>query len=358
MVDAQSLVADAALHDIRAQLATANAHGQPVSLRGGGTHSFLRPPVGPAVLELAAYAGVVAYEPSELVVVARAGTLLCELETRLAEHGQRFAFEPPRRSSAATLGGVVSAGLAGPARPYTAAVRDHVLGVRLMNSQGELLQFGGRVMKNVAGYDVSRLVTGAWGVLGPLMEIAVRVVPAPAAERCLRWSLSLEDARAWMREAGGRFLPLSGLCYDGAHLHVRWAGSPAAVEAAAAALPRVAVEETADFWRQLRDWALPFFADPRALWRLVLPPNAPALGLPGSWLWDWGGAQRWLKTDVSPAEVMACAVAAGGYASPFDAAYGLRSGGLSQVQRALQARVRRSFDPHQLFNPELSPQDD
>ena len=358
MDGAQDSLARDALADIRARLALALAERQPVSLRGGGTHDFLRPPAGPVVLALSSYAGVIAYAPSELVIVARAGTPLVEIETLLAQHGQCLAFEAPRGSAQSTLGGVISTGLSGPARPYTASVRDHVLGVGLLNSQGELLQFGGRVMKNVAGYDVSRLVTGAWGVLGPIMEIAVRVVPAPATERCLRWPLSLEAARAWMREAGGRFSPLTGLCHDGEYLHVRFSGSAAAVAAAAEALINVASEETSDFWRQLRDWALPFFADGRALWRLVLPSNAPNLALSGSWLWDWGGAQRWLKTTATAAEITACAAAAGGYASAFDANYSLLNSGLTAVQRALQARIRHSFDPLQMFNPELSPQDD
>lgn len=354
MTNARDPQAEEALAEIRASVLEAVASRSPLSLKGGGTKQFLCPEPAGKVLSLAGYAGVVDYAPSELVLVARAGTLLVEVETLLAANGQQLAFEPPRTGPASTLGGVVGAGLSGPARPYAASVRDHLLGVMLMDCEGRPLRFGGKVMKNVAGYDISRLVAGAWGSLGPVLEIALRVVPRPGSERCFAWEVPLDAARQWMQAAGGRASPLSGLAYADGALSVRFSGSTAAVEEASEHLPAAARPTDTAFWAALRDWRLPFFSRPGPLWRLVVPPASPPLALEGEWLWDWGGAQRWLNSAAPDAGIQAAAKACGGHARRVDAQFARRESTLPLVQRQLEARLRQGFDPHQLFNPELA----
>ena len=354
MNDADTPESALALEEIRAGLREAVSSKQGLSLVGGGTKAFLRPPSQSPVLSLTAYRGIVDYAPAELVAVVRAGTPLQTLTDALAGEGQQLAFEPPHTGAASTVGGVISAGFSGPARPYTAAVRDHVLGIKLLAVTGEVLRFGGRVMKNVAGYDVSRLVVGAWGAFGPVLEVALRVVPKPAVERCLCCALPSAEAWPWVARSLSRHWPITGLCYDGTQLHLRLAGSAAAVESACRALGAQLGEESPEFWARLRDWQLPFFADPRPLWRVVLPLAAPDPGLSGLTLTDWGGAQRWLKTDAPPDEIRTRVAAAGGNAWPFDRRFATRSRDLQPARLQLEARLRHSFDPDGIFNPELA----
>ena len=339
------------LEEIGARIREASGAGQPLHLLGGGTKSFLVGEPRTTCLPLGDYRGIIAYQPSELVIEARAGTPLVEIENLLGAHGQVLAFEPPRFGPASTIGGVVSAGLSGPARPYAGAVRDHVLGVGLLDPSGTLLRFGGRVMKNVAGYDVSRLVAGAWGTLGPIAEVAVRVAPRPEQVLALAWSADAAFALSRMNELARQSWPLAGACFDGSRLRLRLAGTSAAVAAAVEALQPEFLEEGAGFWDALRDFRLPFFADERPLWRLAVPPAAAPLMLPGDSLIDWGGAQRWHKTDASAAEIHGAASRAGGYAQPFFAADIAQYTPLSPVQRALEARLRTSFGAAGLFNP-------
>jgi len=339
------------LDEIGARIREASSAGKSLQLLGGGTKSFLVGEPRTPCLPLGGYRGIIAYQPSELVIEARAGTPLLEIESLLAEHGQVLAFEPPRFGPASTIGGVVSAGLSGPARPYAGAARDHVLGVGLLDPSGTLLRFGGRVMKNVAGYDVSRLVAGAWGTLGPIAEVAVRVAPRPERVLALAWDADAAFALSRMNELARQSWPLAGACFDGSRLRLRLAGTGAAVAAAVDALQPETLEEALGFWDALRDFQLPFFADERPLWRLSLPPAAGPVALPGDTLIDWGGAQRWLKTDAGAAEIHGAARRAGGHAQPFFAADVAQYASLSPAQRALQARLRTSFGAAGLFNP-------
>jgi len=332
------------------QINDSAASKQGLQLAGGGTKHFLNPPSAAPRLSLADYVGIIAYQPSELVIEVRAGTRLDVIEHTLAVQGQRLAFEPPRFGPASTIGGVVSAGLSGPARPYAGALRDHVLGVTLLDAHGRLQRFGGRVMKNVAGYDVSRLAAGAWGTLGPVAELALRVAPRSSAEASIAWSMTPVDALRRMTELARTAWPLNGACFDDGVLRVRLAGSLPAVEEAVLALAPERVEADAGFWQDLRDCRLPFFADATPLWRLAVPPATPSLNLSGRMLLDWGGAQRWLKSELPAAQIQAAARAVGGYAQPFFAAEAHAYAPLSATQRALQARIKAVFDPAGLFN--------
>ena len=336
----------------------ASAGGESLRLRGGGTKDFYGGPLAGEVLELREYAGIVSYEPTELVVTARCGTPLSELEAALAERGQMIPFEPPHFGAEATVGGCVAAGLAGPRRaangPYYGAVRDYVLGCVLVDGRGESLRFGGQVMKNVAGYDVSRLATGSMGTLGPIVEVSLKVLPVPVACATLRFALDEADAIAKLNEWGGRPMPVSASAWHDGTLTLRLEGAEAAVDASCATLGGTSADEgvAAQFWQGVREQVDPFFSAPGPLWRVSVPPTAAPLALEGRQFLEWGGALRWWKTEAGASEVRAAAKAAGGHATLFRG--GDRSSGvfapLDPVLARLHRNVKAVFDPAGVFN--------
>ena len=337
---------------LQAAVAAARSNGTALQIVGAGTKGFLgRPPVG-APLSLMGHAGILSYEPTELVITARSGTPLADVEAALAKHGQMLAFEPPHFGPDATVGGCVASGLSGPRRPYGGAVRDHVLGVRLLNGRGEVLRFGGEVMKNVAGYDLSRLMVGAMGTLGVLLDVSIKVLPRPPVEVTLRQASTAARAIEAMNRWAARPLPLSAAAFDGEHLHVRLSGTDSGVRAARSAIGGEAVEDGDGFWQRLREHRHAFFESPLPLWRLSVPPATPPLNLPGKALVDWGGAQRWLLGETPAGQIRAAAAGAGGHATLFR--NGDRSGDafhpLARPVAALHRRLKAAFDPDGLFN--------
>lgn len=359
---------DSALAQTQERVRAALADQTPLRVRGGGTKDFhgARPLAG-QLLDTRALTGIVAYEPSELVVTARAGTPLAELEALLAAHGQCLPFEPPHYASGATVGGMVAAGLSGPARASVGAVRDYVLGVELINGRAELLRFGGQVMKNVAGYDVSRLMAGSWGRLGVLTEVSLKVLPVAPAEATLRFACTQAEALARLNAWCGQPLPLNASCWveEGGQgtLYLRLRGAQAAVQAACRTLggERQDGSAAAD-WQACRDQRLPWFAQRapgQALWRLSVPDTAGVLALPegvGAPLVEWHGALRWVQAPPACGPALhAAALAMGGGAMLFRAAgaYETGAGGHFDPQdpaaAAVQARVLQAFDPHGIF---------
>ena len=326
--------------------------GTPLAITGGGTKHFLGRLTQAEPLDVSGHRGIVTYEPTELVLSARGGTPLDTVNAALSEHGQMLAFEPPGFGAAATIGGTIAAGLSGPARPYAGAARDFVLGTRVLNGKGEALRFGGEVMKNVAGSDVSRLMTGALGTLGVLLEVSLKVLPRPAAVRTVAFDVSgteaIERCNAWAAQP----FPVTGACHDGERLRVRLAGTESGVAAAAAALGGETCDGDA-FWPSLREHALPFFAKAGVpLWRISVPPGADLEVSGGDALVDWGGALRWLRTDAPAQDVRALAERAGGHATLFRG--GDRTGDvfhpLASPLRRLHERVKAAFDPVGIFN--------
>lgn len=332
-------------------------------IRGGGTKDFYgaASPAGAEVLDVSAHAGVVAYEPKELVLTVRAGTRLAQVERVLAGERQMLPFEPPyfgnfdpadASRSPATIGGVVAAGLSGPRRPYAGAVRDFVLGVRIVNGRGEDLAFGGRVIKNVAGYDLSRLMAGALGTLGVITEISFKVLPKPGAEATLVFELDQAAAIEQVNRWAGQPLPLSATAWQDGVLRVRLSGAPAAVDAARAKLGGAAADGAA-YWDDLREQRLPFFAGEAALWRVSVPQTAEPL-LPGRpQLVEWGGGVRWLRGDAEPLEVRTAAERAGGHATLFrggDKAVGVFHP-LPPALAKIHRRLKAAFDPEGILNP-------
>ncbi|CAG9176269.1 hypothetical protein LMG23992_03193 [Cupriavidus laharis] len=341
----------------------------PLRLRGGGSKDFYGQAMDGELLDTRAYHGIVEYDPAELVITARCGTPLAEIEAALAEKRQILAFEPPHfaaagQPSAATLGGAVAAGLSGPRRQSVGALRDFVLGTQMMDGHGEVMSFGGQVMKNVAGYDVSRLLAGSLGTLGLILEVSLKVLPAPFDDATLRFAMSQAEAIDRINQWGGQPLPIAASAWHEGVLHVRLSGATAAVQAARARLGGEAVgqEEGVAFWQSLREQTHAFFAPAlqgRTLWRLAVPPTSAPLDLPGSQLVEWGGGQRWWLPDTGldgnhAGLVRGIAQAAGGHATLFrngDKSVGVFTP-LASPLAAIHARLKATFDPAGIFNPQ------
>lgn len=332
----------------------AAAARSPLRIRGGGTKDWYGQAFEGELLDTRGYAGVIDYEPTELVITARCGTPLAEIEALLAGHNQMLAFEPPHFGEHATLGGAIAAGLAGPRRATSGAVRDFVLGAKLLDGKGDVLSFGGQVMKNVAGYDVSRMLAGSLGTLGLLLELSVKVLPRPVAETTLRFRMGELDAIRKLNDWGGRPLPISASCWSDGVLALRLSGARAAVDDAIRSLGGERMPDCSLFWADLREQRHPFFSGEGALWRLSLPPTTPPLALGGAQLIEWGGAQRWLRADAQQAQAIRREVAAkGGHATLFrggDKSVGVFHPLQPGVAR-IHGRLKAAYDPAQIFNP-------
>ncbi|MGZ5194183.1 MAG: glycolate oxidase subunit GlcE, partial [Ramlibacter sp.] len=337
----------------------------PLRIRGGGSKDFYGEPVAGELLHTTPFAGVTSYEPSELVVTVRAGTPLADLESLLAGQGQCLPFEPPHFGGGATVGGMVATALAGPARASVGGVRDYVLGLTMINGRGELLTFGGQVMKNVAGYDVSRLVTGSLGTLGVIVEASLKVLPKVPAEATLKFEMKQAQALRSLNEWGGKPLPLNASCWvedaGVGTLYLRLRGAVAAVDAACRILggERQDNAQVAADWQACRDQCLPWFAErgERDLWRLSVPQTTPVLDLPDAPLVEWHGGQRWLR--VAPGEgerLREIAARAGGHATLFAPGGGREQQAphhfapLAPPLARIHRELKREFDPAGILN--------
>ena len=345
------------LQEFRERIAAAHAARTPLRLRGGGSKDWYGGAGEGELFDTRAYRGIVDYEPSELVVTARCGTPLAELEQALADRNQMLAFEPPHFGPEATVGGMVASGLSGPRRQGAGALRDFVLGVRLVDGRGELLRFGGQVMKNVAGYDVSRLMAGSLGTLGLVAEVSLKVLPRPVRETTLVFELGQQEALAKLNTWSGQALPVSSSAWQDGRLALRLSGANAAVSAAVRELGGETMLDADRFWDELREQRAGFFAGADAgggLWRLALPTTCAPLDLPGRQLIEWGGGQRWLRNEagLDGAAIRAAAFERGGHATLFRGG-DKRSGVFAPLQPALarvHQRLKESFDPAGIFN--------
>jgi glycolate oxidase FAD binding subunit len=338
---------------ISARVHEASASGSTLAIQGGNSKAFYGRASHGEPLLLADYSGIIDYTPSELVISARAGTALSELEQTLADAGQMLAFEPPHFGTGATLGGSIACGLSGPRRPYSGAARDFVLGVNCVNGKGEYLRLGGQVMKNVAGYDLSRMLTGSMGTLAVLLDIHLKVLPRPQHEITLYQECPADEAIRRCNRWAGQALPLSGACHYDEQLLIRLSGSERSINAAARTLGGELLDESNTFWQQLREQQLPFFATEKPLWRLSVAPASTPLAVDGIWLLDWGGAQRWLLSDQPAQDIRQAAASAGGHATLFRG--GNRESDifhpLPEALLALHRRLKQTFDPAGILNP-------
>jgi len=342
---------EASLAELRDRIVAADAAYTPLRLRGAGTKDFYGERLVGDVLDTRGHTGIVSYEPSELVITARCGTPLSEIERTLAAGDQFLPFEPPAFDGDPTLGGVVAAGLSGPRRATAGAVRDFVLGAHLLDARGELLRFGGQVMKNVAGFDVARLLCGSLGILGLIAQVSLKVLPRPREEITLAFDLDAQAAVEHFNRSAGRPLPISATAWHAGRAYMRLSGAGSALRAARAVLGGELIEDekAARWWRSLRDQKLDLFSTP--VWRLSLPSTAPVAALRGE-LIEWGGALRWLLTDAPAAGVRAAVAALGGTATLWRGARDTSMfHPLPAASLTLHRRLKQQFDPHCIFNP-------
>ncbi|TLP64851.1 MULTISPECIES: glycolate oxidase subunit GlcE [Pseudomonas] len=334
--------------DLLEQVNQALEQGTPLIIQGGNSKAMLGCPVLGQTLDTRRHTGIVSYDPSELVLTARAGTPLQDIEAVLHAAGQMLACEPPHLGPGATLGGMVAAGLSGPRRPWAGAVRDHVLGTRMITGHGKLLRFGGQVMKNVAGYDVSRLMVGSFGCLGLLTEVSIKVLPRPRECLSLRLAMADHQALAALAEWGQQALPISAACHDGQALYLRLEGGAGSVRSARERLGGEPVDS--HFWLDLREQRLAFFEGAAPLWRVSLPLACGPLALPGQQLLDWGGAQRWLKSEAPASQIRELVARLGGHATAY--APGTQSSApLPAALMRYHQALKRQLDPQGIFNP-------
>ncbi|QXH59875.1 glycolate oxidase subunit GlcE [Pseudomonas azerbaijanorientalis] len=332
------------------QVNQALENATPLRIQGSNSKGFLGRTTAGEILDTRAHQGIVSYDPTELVITARCGTPLSELAQALDAAQQMLPCEPPSFGDGATVGGTIACGLSGPRRPWSGSVRDFVLGTRVITGQGKLLRFGGEVMKNVAGYDLSRLMTGSYGCLGLITEVSLKVLPKP--RKVLSISLEMDPERALLRLAqwGQQPLPISAACHDGTRLHLRLEGGEGSV---AAAHERLGGERLdASYWEDLNEQRLSFFDEDQPLWRMSLPHNTPRLSLPGRQLIDWGGAQRWLKSDAEAAFIRQVVDEVGGHVTCFS--HGLTDTPFQPLPPALMRyhrNLKQQLDPRGIFNP-------
>ena len=330
------------------QVKQARENATPLRIQGGNTKAFLGREVAGEILDTRVHRGIVSYDPTELVISVRAGTLLSELFAALDAAGQMLPCEPPSFGEGATVGGMIAAGLSGPRRPWSGSVRDFVLGTRVISGLGTHLRFGGEVMKNVAGYDLSRLMVGSYGCLGVLTEVSLKVLPKP--RQCLSISLDIDCARALenLAQWGQQPLPISAACHDGQRLFLRLEGGEGSVTGAHQRLGGEPLDS--GFWADLNEQRLDFFNEGLPLWRLSLPNNLGPLNLPGEQLIDWGGAQRWLKSAADNIQSLASELA--GHATCFS--HGVSETPFQPLAPALlryHRQLKAQLDPQGLFNP-------
>lgn len=341
-----------AIESFREALRTASRDGSALAINGAGSKAFYGRPVRGEAFSARDYRGIIDYSPTELVVKARAGTPLADIEAALTAENQMLAFEPPHFGPEATLGGTIACGLSGPRRPYTGAARDFVLGISCLNGKGEFLRFGGEVMKNVAGYDISRTLAGSLGTLAVLLDIALKVLPRPEREITVTRETTAAQAIDLLNRWAAQPLPLSGGCYHGGRLRVRLSGSERGVQAAIDKIGGDRNEDNGVFWQDLREQRLAFFAGDAPLWRLAVAPATPPLALDAECLIDWGGAQRWTRTTAPAAEVRTVAARCGGHATLFRG--GVRDAVFHPLPApllTLHRRLKQSFDPAGILNP-------
>lgn len=339
---------------LQAQVLQAVEDKATIAIQGGGSKNFYgRKIETDTAISTLQHHGVVDYEPTELVITARSGSRISDIEAVLAEQGQSLPFEPAQFGGQATIGGSVASGLSGPARPFSGAVRDLVLGTRVINGRGEILSFGGQVMKNVAGYDISRLQCGAMGTLGLILDVSFKVLPV--ARHSVTVTLEQDEATAieLMNRLSGEPLPLSAAMYQDKRLCLRLSGAEQAVEAAQKRIGGDLLEDGDQLWQALREYQLPIFQSEKPLWRLSILPAAAPLDLPGEQLIDWGGAQRWLSSEAPAEEIQQAAAALEGHAMLFRG--GDRQADVFQkpspISLGLHQRIKKSMDPDGLFNP-------
>ena len=335
---------------LQEQVNQALVNATPLRIQGANTKAFLGRVTAGEILDTRLHRGIVSYDPTELVITVRCGTPLAELAKVLDAAQQMLPCEPPSFGDDATVGGMIACGLSGPRRPWSGSVRDFVLGTRVITGLGKHLRFGGEVMKNVAGYDLSRLMAGSYGILGLITEVSLKVLPKPRQALSISLQMNAEHALLRLAEWGQQPLPISAACHDGERLHLRLEGGEGSVAAAHDRLGGELLD--ASYWADLNEQRLAFFDEDQPLWRLSVPNNTPRLSLPGRQLIDWGGAQRWLKSDAEAKFIRQVVEEAGGHVTCYS--HGLTDTPfqpLPDVLMRYHKSLKQQLDPQGIFNP-------
>ncbi len=336
-----------------ASIQQANATQQALQIQGGGSKSFYGNEISANTLDVSNNIGIIAYEPSELFITARNGTLLAEIEATLDANNQVLPFEPPHFSPNATLGGAVASGLSGPRRPFSSSLRDCMLGVHIVNGKGEYLEFGGQVMKNVAGYDASRLMCGAFGTLGVLTQISLKVAPKPQAEITLALSINQSEALNKMNAWTQTQLPISATYFNNDVLHVRIAGLEKSVEKICNQIGGEKISSSEKFWASVKNHQSDFFQAEKSLWRIIAPNNTPPLSINGETCIEWNGGLRWIKSTEDAQHIRNQCQAFKGYVSLFKAD-SKPNDCLAEINpdlKKLHLNIKSAFDPNRILNP-------
>jgi len=341
--------------DLQQQVSQAVTSQSPLSILGSGSKQFLFKHDEQNQLHVNAHTGVINYEPTELVLTARAGTTLSEIEALLQQHQQMLGFEPPRFSDSATLGGTIACNLSGPRRPFAGAARDFTLGCHILNGHSDILHFGGEVMKNVAGYDVSRLMAGAFGTLGVLLDISIRVLPLPETEMTVSLECNRQEAIQTCIALRQKAIPVSAACHVDQQLFVRFSGNAMAVKQAVQQTGGDILQKAASFWHSIREQQHDFFLSQKPLWRISVPPASSIPELKDHSLLDWGGGLYWFFTNKPAEQVKAIACKTGGHATLFRNSNDEKHpfAALDPLMLKLQKRLKQAFDPACIFNPDL-----
>jgi glycolate oxidase FAD binding subunit len=329
-----------------------------LSIHGARSHHFLLGDYAEAeVIDMTSHHGIIDYQPSELTLTARAGTPLNDIRAALAEQHQRLPTDFPQQRDDATLGGAVAIGHSGSGRPFLGAIRDHVLGVHLLTGSGETVRCGGQVMKNVAGYDVSRLLAGSRGTLGIMLDITLKVLPAPEQQITLAFDMDENAAIRHMNELAGRSLPINACAYVDGQMLLRLEGTQSGIAAAQQKLGAEWLPDSPALWDSLQRQTHEFFTPEQALWRIIVPATAPRLELENEHqsLIDWCGGLRWIHADEITQSDFIHISNLGGYLENYRGATPTRPQDLmTPRQRDMQQRIQRAFDPANIFNPQLS----
>jgi glycolate oxidase FAD binding subunit len=338
---------------IQQQLIDASSNKQPLQIIGNGSKSFYGRSAAGDPLQVKEHTGIIDYQPDELTITARAGTPLSEINDLITDHGQMLPFEPPTFSGSATLGGCIASGLAGPRRPWTGATRDYVIGIRLLTGDGRDIRLGGKVMKNVAGYDLFRPMTGALGTLGVMLEITLKLLPLPEHEISFRIDAGEQEMVRLLHDWTYASLPLSAASHSCGKFNIRLSGTRSSIDDSITKLPADREDLSPDYWQQLNEQQLDFFTGNEALYRFVVPANAPATNTPGDSMLDWGGALRWQKSTLPFDEVQHIATKLGGSVALY------RNGNrdkevfpaLPENLFTLHQRIKQVLDPAGILNP-------
>jgi glycolate oxidase FAD binding subunit len=347
--------------ELQARVTSAFDQGQALRVIGGDSKRFYGGELIGEPLLMKQHSGIVNYEPGELVVTVRAGTPLQELQALLAAQRQMLPFEPPAYGEGATIGGTIACGFSGPRRPFAGSARDFILGCKVLTGKGDIVSFGGQVMKNVAGYDVPRLMTGAMGTLGVLLEVSLKVLPMPEKEITLSMPLSVQEALDVMCARAAKPLPLTAASYDGEAVNLRLSGSPSALKAAQRKISGDVLDFGESYWMEVREQQHYFFQQSLPLWRLSVAPATLPLPLQGQWFYDWGGAQRWLFSDMAAANVRDAVAAEGGHATLFRKELSSDGAAIDTVHvnvfhplpepvTRIQRNLKLLFDPKNILN--------